>query len=296
MFSVEISLVSILVSILLCFYVYKKDRIEKEPLWLLVLLFIVGAVVFLPASYLQKTIFGAIDGVFKGDIIFSPEGVTSFSGVGTEVLYNALVCLASAFAIEGFKWLCLFSITAKNRNFNCLFDGIVYSAFVSLGFAAAENLVYSYQNGFDNLVLRSLVTVPSHLFFGIFMGFFYSVWHTVFAADKLEKELIVKEVLTVKKMKSSAIWLVLSVFSPITLNFLFNFCASFSNYTMKMIFDALTVIIYVVCVLFVNRFSLVDGATNKIAAGILLKKHPEKSAEDIGFSDVIIEEEEPSDE
>ena len=57
MFSVEISLVSILVSILLCFYVYKKDRIEKEPLWLLVLLFIVGAVVFLPASYLQKTIF-----------------------------------------------------------------------------------------------------------------------------------------------------------------------------------------------------------------------------------------------
>ena len=296
MVTIELSLVSILASVLLCIYVYKKDRIEKEPISLLATLFFVGAITFLPASYLKEFIFGFIDNIFKNEMIFSPEGLLTFSSAKAEFLYNTCICLSVSVFVEGLKWLFLFLVTVKNRNFNCLFDGIVYSAFVSLGFAAAENLVYSYQNGFDNLILRSLVTVPSHLFFGIFMGFFYSVWHTVYAAKKLENELFEKEILQDKRLKSTAKWLVLSVASPMVLNFLFNLCGSFSNYTMKLIFDVLTLAIYIVCILFVNRFSSVDNATNKIAAGILLKKHHEKTAEDIGFSDIVVEGEEETNE
>ena len=48
--------------------------------------------------------------------------------------------IATALVEEGFKWIALHLATIKISEFDSLFDGVVYGAFVSLGFAALENV------------------------------------------------------------------------------------------------------------------------------------------------------------
>jgi len=54
--------------------------------------------------------------------------------------------------------------------FDYFFDGIVYSTFVSLGFATIENILYAIVGGFQAVIVRAIFTVPAHAFFGISMG------------------------------------------------------------------------------------------------------------------------------
>ena len=65
-----------------------------------------------------------------------------------------------------------------NRWFDERMDGIVYASCVALGFAALENIIYLASN-FDDWVsvgiTRALLSVPGHFFFGILMGYYYSV-------------------------------------------------------------------------------------------------------------------------
>ena len=53
------------------------------------------------------------------------------------------------------------------------FDGIVYSVFVSLGFAAYENILYVFSYGLSVALPRALLAIPGHLSFSIAMGIFY---------------------------------------------------------------------------------------------------------------------------
>jgi RsiW-degrading membrane proteinase PrsW (M82 family) len=56
-------------------------------------------------------------------------------------------------------------------------DGIVYAAAVSLGFAAFENIGYlmSSEDWVSTGIMRALFSVPGHMFFGILMGYYYSL-------------------------------------------------------------------------------------------------------------------------
>ena len=60
----------------------------------------------------------------------------------------------------------------KNNEFNEPFDGIVYAVMVSMGFAALENILYTFQYGFGVGVTRAFTAVPAHATFGIIMGYF----------------------------------------------------------------------------------------------------------------------------
>lgn len=60
----------------------------------------------------------------------------------------------------------------KNNEFNEPFDGIVYAVMVSMGFAALENILYTFQYGFGVGVTRVFTAVPAHATFGIIMGYF----------------------------------------------------------------------------------------------------------------------------
>ena len=72
------------------------------------------------------------------------------------------------------KFIVLRSITWKNKHFNYSYDAIVYAVFVSLGFAALENITYVFGSGVGTAILRMFTAVPGHACFGVFMGFFYS--------------------------------------------------------------------------------------------------------------------------
>ena len=51
-------------AIVLCVYVYKKDKVEKEPLGILLLLLFLGVMICFPAIYLELILKAVIDGVF----------------------------------------------------------------------------------------------------------------------------------------------------------------------------------------------------------------------------------------
>lgn len=60
----------------------------------------------------------------------------------------------------------------RKKEFNEPFDGIIYSTFVSLGFATLENVVYVMQSGFSTGIARMFTAVPAHYAFGVIMGYY----------------------------------------------------------------------------------------------------------------------------
>ena len=53
---IEISVITLLPYLMLCYFVYKKDKVEKEPFLLLLLLFFVGAAVALPTVWCERAL------------------------------------------------------------------------------------------------------------------------------------------------------------------------------------------------------------------------------------------------
>ncbi len=139
-------------------YVYRHDAIEKEPAGLLVSLFFMGCLSALCA--------GLLEGIaeFFLSIVISPE-----SPVYTILLAFFVVAVAE----EGCKLFFLKRRTWKHPAFNYRFDGVVYSVFVSLGFAALENVQYVVNYGLGVALPRALLAIPGHLSFSIFMGVYY---------------------------------------------------------------------------------------------------------------------------
>ena len=88
-------------------------------------------------------------------------------------------CVA-ALPEESAKLFVLWLLLCKNPHFDEHFDGIVYAVFVSLGFAAIENVAYVLQSG-DGWVtvaaMRALLAVPGHYAFAIIMGYYYTKYH-----------------------------------------------------------------------------------------------------------------------
>ncbi len=140
-------------------FIYLNDRKEKEPFKLLIGLFFAG----------MGTVVTAIIAEFVGqlilDLIFPYESV--FKAI-------VLATLIVGPAEEVGKYLVLRLITWKNKNFDHNYDAIVYAVFVSLGFAALENVGYVFQTGIGTAILRMFTSVPGHACFAVFMGFFYS--------------------------------------------------------------------------------------------------------------------------
>ena len=154
--------VAMLPALILMLYIFKKDRIEKEPRGLLFNLLLAGALYsFIPAF---------LEGV--GDRLLGGF----FQGTG-KAYYIAEAFLVVGLSEEGFKRFILKRKTWNNPNFNCSFDAIVYAAYVSLGFALLENILYVFGYGlFRSLAtgfVRALTAIPAHFFNSVYMGLFY---------------------------------------------------------------------------------------------------------------------------
>lgn len=150
---------ALLPALLLMRWIYRRDTAEKEPKELLIKLVLRGALCCIPAALLESIFEKVADN-------FGPAGSPS----NTFVLTFGVIALAE----EGCKYLTLRRFTWNNPNFNYRFDGIVYAVFVSLGFAALENVLYVAQYGGSVILARALLSIPGHCTFGIFMGLFYS--------------------------------------------------------------------------------------------------------------------------
>ena len=133
--------------------IYNLDEYDKEPLWLLAIAFIFGAI----NLHLDIDIL---------DFLFSLiTAENDFIRIGEEAL-------SVGFTEELLKFLVVILIIYPNKNFDEPFDGIVYSVFVGMGFATAENMTFVLQGGAGLAVMRMLSAVPAHFVFAVIMGFY----------------------------------------------------------------------------------------------------------------------------
>jgi RsiW-degrading membrane proteinase PrsW (M82 family) len=142
--------------IAIMFYIYSRDKYEKEPFKNLIISFLLGVLSTLPAILIQ---------VYFGDMLIGYFETKT-------VLYYALF----AFCVVGFgeelsKFAMLRYYSYRRKAFSEPLDGIVYSVMVSMGFATLENIGYVYQGGYTTALVRMFLSVPAHASFGVLMGY-----------------------------------------------------------------------------------------------------------------------------
>ena len=272
----EISVVVLLPALFLCGFVYYKDKIEREPVGLLALLFVIGGVTYIPSYALERLISGGFDKLFSHFIEFGADGVAEYSSELASVLHSFLTSFFAIALVEAcMKWLVLYFSTRRNKHFNYLFDGIVYSVFISLGFCACENLRFAWLNGWDMIVLKALSSVPSHLFVGILMGYYFSRWHVHKEADDDEEELIRLGIISKRKLKEPWKRLFISLVVPMCVCGVFFFASSIDSKIINTIFYFTVFIMLGVSFINIDRIASRDRSAYKFSKKLLMDKHPE---------------------
>lgn len=158
-------ILAILPTIILGWYIYKNDKIEKESSGLLAALGAsgLGAIaVTLTLSFISY----AISPIFSAD-------TSTLDPLSLAVAVFIGIALIEEFS----KWIFVYIIAWKHREFNHVYDAIVYCVFVSLGFATLENILYVFSaaNFAESLSIalnRMIFSVPGHTFFGVMMGYY----------------------------------------------------------------------------------------------------------------------------
>ncbi|WP_435416640.1 PrsW family intramembrane metalloprotease [Polaribacter aestuariivivens] len=131
-------------------YIYIKDKHEKEPIGLLTKSFLLGATV----SIILTLILG-----YLAAKVFPLTEVKNILQQFIQAFF--VVALVEEFS----KYVIVRFFSQKNIAFNEPFDGIVYAVMVSMGFAALENILYTFQHGAETGILRAFTAVPAHATF-----------------------------------------------------------------------------------------------------------------------------------
>jgi protease PrsW len=144
-----LALLSLLAAVVpMVFYlivIWKLDRYDREPLWLVILNFLWGAV---------------------GAIIFGFLGSVLLLKTLSPVLYSSLEKGLSSIVIAPFveeiaKGAFLLFVTSPMKDFDNMTDGVVYGASIGLGFGMTENFLYFLNATGDIDMLLSLIVVRS---------------------------------------------------------------------------------------------------------------------------------------
>lgn len=144
---------------IILFYIYFRDKYEREPIALLVKSLLAGMLVVIPILFTERFLMGVRPSMGK---------------IGSAA-YHAFVVAGTT--EEVFKFVVLYLLVWKSPSFNEKFDGIVYAVFVSLGFAAVENVIYVMDGGIQTAMVRAITAVPAHALFGITMGYYLGIAH-----------------------------------------------------------------------------------------------------------------------
>ena len=223
----------------LIIYLFCLDTIEKEPVGLLLKLFLVEGILCLLVVAFVEIAFENVA------LLFLDEDSTLFAVV------DNLICVA--LVEEGFKFLVLRLFTWKHKAFNYRFDGIVYAAVTALGFAAFENVLYILDDGLGTALLRMVSAVPGHCVDGILMGIFYGK---------------AKMYAVQGRKAASKGCLILSLLAPIAEHGFYDFFAGMDFAGSEVLFFAYEFLLTAVVMVLVWRFAQKDEAITKpLAAG-----------------------------
>lgn len=138
------------------FFLWAKDRYEKEPLRRIILTAGIGAAAAIPIVVVE---------LLWGHVL---EEIPNLAV--NELAFMAFVEVG--LTEEFFKGVAFFITAYWSKHMNEPYDGVIYGAAAALGFAAVENVLYVLAGGVGVALLRALTAVPAHAMFGIFIGYF----------------------------------------------------------------------------------------------------------------------------
>ena len=219
---------AVIPAIILLVKVYRADRLEKEPVALIVSLVgfgIMATLVALVCEQLGERILTS----------FFPEGSMGYN----IIMYFGIV----AFSEEGAKYLLLKRRTWYSPEFNYQFDGVVYGVSVSLGFALWENLGYTAMYGMSTALLRAVTAVPGHACFGVFMGVWYGM------AKRWQESGVEGR---------SRLCRVLALVIPALIHGCYDFIATYDSRGLSWIFVGFISVLFAVSMLLVRKMSAGD--------------------------------------
>lgn len=158
--------------IIFLYLIYRKDTIKE------------------PKGLLAKCFFGGFLSIVITLIIDIPMSAIGdgFSHPLVKSFWDAF--LVASFPEELSKFLILYWLVWKSKDFDQHYDGITYAVFVSMGFALIENILYVFQGGLGVALARSVLSVPGHGFFAVLMGYYFSL--AKFAPIEERKKLLYK--------------------------------------------------------------------------------------------------------
>lgn len=149
----EVLSLAALPSIVIAYWIYRKDSYDREPRRVVLTCFVLGGLATIPALAIQT--------IFKD--LQMPSSLMSTA------VYAFLVIGLSE---EVSKFIFLRLYAYPNPAFDEPMDGIVYSVMIGMGFATVENVLYaaSTNDPYTMLISRALTAVPAHAAFGVTMG------------------------------------------------------------------------------------------------------------------------------
>lgn len=223
---------AILPAVLLMIYVYKKDKRDREPIGLLAMCLLMGICAALTSILLE--------GIGQGILDTAPINKN------TPLYTMALAFGVVAVVEEGTKLFFLKLKTWKNPNFDYKFDGIIYAVFVSLGFAAFENVKYVFSYGLSVALPRALLAIPGHMTFAVVMGVFYG------RAKYLENH----------GMAGKKLQLFLGWFFAVLLHGFYDTCAMLGTAESSVVFSVFIIFMYLLVFGLIKRESNQDYKLN----------------------------------
>ena len=153
---------SILPAIILV-YIFVSLDLFPEPKKNILITFILGILIIIPV-----VISGLILGYYYDKYFIDTN------------YYHILDISIAPITEETCKLLVIVMYCAKLKDFDEPMDGLVYGATASLGFAMFENIFYVFDNDLSpwetTAVARAILSVPSHSFDGVILGFSMSYY------------------------------------------------------------------------------------------------------------------------
>lgn len=223
-------IVAILPVVLLGVFIYKKDK-NAEPGKLLAKLFFGGIL----SCFLTLIISAVMESFFP---IFGANS-EDLNLVGLFIYVFIGVALVEEFS----KFVFAYSIANKDPHFDEIYDAIVYCVFVSLGFAAFENILYVSSYGLGTGILRALTAIPGHACDGVFMGYYLGL-AKIAGVNKNEK---------LRKKN-----LMLSLLVPTLLHGIYDYCLMTGYVLFILLFIVFVIVLYIFSVKKINKLSAIN--------------------------------------
>jgi RsiW-degrading membrane proteinase PrsW (M82 family) len=148
-------------------YVLVRDKYGHEPMRLIAVTFLFGAIGIIPATIIEL-------------LVNSPN-----------IIVNAFI--STAVVEECVKYLAVRAKAYHSPELNETMDGIVYGVAAGLGFATIENVLYVFGFGtISTAIIRASLSVPSHAAYAGIMGFYLGLakTHSGEVSRKNERTLI----------------------------------------------------------------------------------------------------------